>query len=160
MCGCWFIRLSNFFNSLLKLLLFHPKLMLLGISCNPVQGYRVILLDIYNLLIQHWLTLHGCTGHLVPTLYAWWWRAPDLLLTVLILGVTSCINSFSTVENWMPPHLWGAGVHSLSKFHMDDTEGGNLIIPPMLQINPAAKHYSNQKHNLLNVCIHQPCHLC
>lgn len=38
--------------------------------------------------------------------------------------------------------------------------GGNLIIPPMLRINLPAKHYSNQKHNLLNVCIHQPCHLC
>lgn len=38
----------------------------------------------------------------------WQWKAPDLLLTVLILGVTLWINSSSTVENWRPQHLRGA----------------------------------------------------
>lgn len=52
------------------------------------------------------------------------------------------------------------GNHSMSKFHMDDGGGGALIISPMLRIDLPAKHYSNQKHNLLNVCIHQPRHLC
>lgn len=83
------------------------QLTLLGISCNPVQGYRV--LDIYNLLLHHWLTLHGCTGRSVHTLYARWWRAPDLPSTLLIPGVTLCVNSFSTVESRTPPHHWGAG---------------------------------------------------
>lgn len=139
-----FYKTVNFFNSPLKPLLFHHTPMPFGVFCNPVQGYRVIQLDIYNLLIQHWLTLHGCTGGSVYILYAWRWIASDLLLTVLIVGVTLWINSPSTVENWMPPHLWGAGVHSVSKFYMDDAEGWNLIIPPMLQINLPAKHYSNQ----------------
>lgn len=90
---------------------------------------------------------------------AWQQRAPDLLLTVLILDVTLWINSplHSRVPNATPPLR---RVYSMSKFHMDGMGVGNLIISPKLRINLPAKHYSNQKHNLLNVCIHQPCHLC
>ena len=84
------------------------------------------------------------------------WRALDLLLTVLILGVTLWINSppHSRKLNTTPPQ------GSMSKLHMEGMGAGNLIISPKLGINLPAKHYSNQKHNLLNVCIHQPCHLC
>lgn len=50
------------------------------------------------------------------TLYARRWKAPDLLLTVLILGVTLWINSLSSRElNATPPPE-----SRTSKFHMDD----------------------------------------
>lgn len=145
---------KNIIKSLIKCLLFHSKVTYLLASkaklyCDSVgclQPSHITLID------AAWLD-RRLSRHSVCS--ARGWRAPDLLLTVLILGVTLWINSTFTVENWIPPHLGGACQNSIWK----EMGAGNLIISPKLGINLPAKHYSNQKHNLLNVCIHQPCHL-
>jgi len=155
-------RLSATLNPVLKPPSFHTRHMRLCVYCNPMQSCKVIQLDVYNLLIWNWFDaawLHRrLSTHSVCLVVECFWPSID-----------SSYNLVSPCGSILPQQLKtechpssGEPAHTAClKFYMGDVRSsGNLIVPQMLWINLLAEHYSNQKHNLLNVWIHQPCHLC